>query len=111
MQPQLEYAPGSRFGCDAMAKLQPLKKFNPRRGLGVVQTVRNDIAANWSGAGDWPLEPGRTGGEFDYREWNLRLAGHGVGAARETQCRGRADCGGRDGRDHGLLCRSGLAIL
>src|SRR5208282_1506331 len=72
---------------------------------------RDDITANWPGAGDWPLEPGRTGGELDYREWNLWVAGHCGWASRQTQRRGRVDCGGCDGRDYGLLCRGGLAIF
>jgi hypothetical protein len=32
--------------------------------------------ANWPGARDWPLEPGRAGGELDYRERDFRIAGH-----------------------------------
>src|SRR5208283_4136711 len=91
--------------------LWPVKKFNPRQGLGVVQTVRDDSAANWPGAGGWALEPGHTGGEFGYREWHLWVAGHGGWASRQAQRAGRVDCGGGDGRDYGLLCRGGLAIL
>ncbi|HKM47693.1 MAG TPA: APC family permease [Terriglobales bacterium] len=46
----------------------------------MVQTVRDDIAtnwpgANWLGAGYWPLEPGRTGGELGYRKRHFGLPG------------------------------------
>src|SRR5260370_36128808 len=80
-------------------------------GLGVIQTVRDEITANWPGARHWPLEPRRTGGELDYREWHLWAAGHGGGTSRQTQRSGRVDCGGGDGRDYGMLCRGGLAIF
>src|SRR5208282_425444 len=67
--------------------------------------------ANWLGARHWPLEPGCTGVEFDYRERHFWVAGHGGWASRQTQRGGRVDCRGCDGRDYGLLCRGGLAVF
>src|SRR5712692_1522286 len=112
MQPQLSTLQGSFEFTQSWSVKCPLeKKFNPMEGLGVIQTVRDDITANWPGARHWPLEPRRTGGELDDREWCFRVAGHGGWASRQTQRGGRVDCGGCDGRDYGLLCRGGLTIF
>src|ERR1700687_841486 len=99
MRPQLWYLPWAVSGSCG-----PLKKFKSRQGLGVVQTVRDDIAANWTcaywpdatylTAGHWPLEPGRAGGELGHREWHLWIASHGGWPSRQTQRGGRVDCGG-----------------
>src|SRR6266849_5405791 len=112
MQPQLSTLQGSFEFTQSWSVKCPLeKKFNPTEGLGVIQTVRDDITANWPGARHWPLEPRRTGGELDYREWHLWAAGHGGWPSRQTQRGGRIDRWGCDGRDYRLFRRGGLAIF